>query len=39
MERVKKENYEIALKEFERRILTEEEQFKDLDFVDFIIKN
>ena len=37
--RAKKEDFEIALKEFERRILTEDEQFKNLEFVDFTIKN
>lgn len=39
IERAKKEDFEIASKEFKRRILTEEEQFKDLDFVDFYLKN
>ena len=39
MKRAKKEDFEIALKEFERRILTEDEQFKNLEFVEFIIKN
>ena len=32
-----KENYELALKEFERRIKTEKEQFSNLSFVDVFI--